>query len=236
MVWGMALPKGFGEFWPDGDFEGWIDSLKSYYLESMPPGQQALFGEGPRGSLGYMGYAVRKFIGEPGSTIAPDKPPLSPIEPHEPPRSFDAEKSYSELGSLIMLSNGILAVDEALKNIIDRLEPGVHQFYPVEIKLPKGKVFPRSYYILVVGRYLESFSAENSKDGSWHERRPGFYYHDASKKGTSGLAFLGTKIGDAHLWRERGFREELTCFSDELQKEIATAGLRIPAHHQMIEV
>jgi hypothetical protein len=26
MVWGMSIPSNFGEFWPDGDFEGLANS------------------------------------------------------------------------------------------------------------------------------------------------------------------------------------------------------------------
>ncbi|GGC25971.1 hypothetical protein GCM10011371_11940 [Novosphingobium marinum] len=236
MVWGMALPKGFGEFWPDGDFEGWTDSLKGHFLESMPASQQAPFGEGPRGALRYMGYAVDKFVKESGTVSASEKPPLSPIEPHEPPRHFDTQKTYDQLGALVMLSDKILATDEAFKAIVERLEPGVHQFFPVEIRMPKNKVFPDPYYIMVIGGYRESFSAEDSAAGSFNERRPGFCYHDTSKKGTAGLAFARSRFAGAHLWRERAFREELTCMSDELVGEIAAAGLRIPAHYQMREV
>lgn len=236
MAWGMALPNGFGVFWPDGDFEGWTDGLKAHFLTRMTPDQQAPFGEGPRGALRYMGHAALKFVNEPGSTPAPDRPPLSPIEPHEVPRSFTAAKTYAELGSLIVLSNRILAVDAALKEVVDQLEPGVHQFFPVEIAMPKGRIFPRPYFVLVIRQYLQAFSAERSRPGSWKERFPGVYSHDPSKQGTNGLAFSRAAIGRAHLWRERGFREHLTCFSAELEQAITAADLRIPAHHQMMEI
>ena len=236
MVWGMALPSSFGEFWVDGDFPGWTDELKCHFLETMSVNQQAPFGEGPRGALRYMGYAVQKFVSEIGTVPTPEKPPLSPVELHELPRHFEAVKTYAQLGSLVMLSNKILATDEAFKASIERIEPGVHQFYPVEIGLPKSRIFPKPFFIMVVGRYLDSFSAEHSSPASWTERRPGYCYHDASKRGTAGLAFAQSAFAGAHLWRERVFREELICLSDELASEVVAAGLRVPKHYQMREV
>ena len=32
MVWGMALPGSFGDFWPGGDYAGWDDELTEYFL------------------------------------------------------------------------------------------------------------------------------------------------------------------------------------------------------------
>jgi len=79
-----------------------------------------------------MGYAVGKFTKELGTVSGAEYPLFSQIEEHEPPRSFNTVKGYKSLGSLIKLNNRILAVDQALRAIIERLEPGVHQFFPIE--------------------------------------------------------------------------------------------------------
>ncbi len=234
------MPSGFGEYWPDGEPEGWGERLKAYYMEQAPEGQKALFdyvedGLGNAAHL-YPGYVSGKFISEVGTKDGPDRPPFTSIKGHEAPRSFKTTKGYNSLGSLIMLTDRMLAVDDALKAIIERLEPGVHQFFPIEIAMPRGKVFPKSYYVLVIGRYCDSFSPERSKEGTWRERGPGRYSHVESKKGVTGLALSKAKFGNAHLWRERGLREWLTCFSDELQAEITSAGLRIPKHYRMMEI
>jgi hypothetical protein len=64
---------------------------------------------------------------------------------------------YKSLGSLIKLNDRILAVDEALKAIIERLESGVHQFFPIEIMMPSDKAPSVRYYVLVIGNYCDSF-------------------------------------------------------------------------------
>lgn len=237
MVWGMIMPTGFGEVWPDGDFVGWNETLQAYYREKMPPEQKALFEFGSgNGASSYAYYVSGKFISPPGETAGPEYPPYSPIEPQEPPKSFTTEKRYSSLGSLIMLNGRILAVDDPLKAIIERLEPDVHQFFPIEIRMPHGTVFPKSYFVIHIGQYHKSFSSENSREGVWRENGEFGYIIEKSKKGVVGLAFAKSVFGNSHLWRERDLRESLTCFSDQLQAEISKAGLRIPKHYRMLEI
>jgi hypothetical protein len=237
MVWGMTLPSTFGEFWPDGEFVGWYDGLKAYFREQMPEEQKALFDDGNgNGETNYMGYAVQKLVSEAGASGGPDYPPFSPIEPQEPPPSFTAEKRYTSLGSLIKLNDRILALDDALKTIIERLEPGMHQFFPIDLLMPRGDFFPKAYHVLFIGQYHDSFSPENSKEGSWRKNGDYGYLFEKSGKGVSGLAFSKSIFGGSHLWRERSLRGGVTCFSDELEAEIGDAGLRIPKHYRMKEV
>jgi hypothetical protein len=257
MVWGMLIPKGFGEFWPDGDFEydpkekdtGWYNRLEQHYREQTPEEQIRLYdyrdpvlGEVNHyvgyGASKYPTYVSGKFKREAGSKDGPDSLPFGRAEAHEAPSTFDTEKTYEKLGSLIALNYGILAVDEILKEIIERLEPGMHQFFPIEIKMPKGTVFPKKYYTLVIGQYCDSFSPGQSDRESYisYPNYPGFYNLEESKKGVSGLALSKIHMAGSHLWRERAFRENLTCFSDELISEISRSELRIPKHYKMKEV
>jgi hypothetical protein len=230
MVWGMRLPDNFGEFWPSGVFEydaekkesGWWDRLQDYYLAQTPEEQLRLFDHGDaHRALNYPYYVTGKFIygigvKEPG----PDKPIFNAAESHEAPLTFDTEKTVSTLGSLVMLNSRILAVDEELKTIIERLEPGVHQFFLIEMRMPKGKVFPKKYYTLTIGQHFDAYSPEKS---------------DESKKHMTGRAFFKDIFSKAHLWRDRRF-PLVNCFSDELMAEISKAGLRLPKYYKMKEV
>lgn len=240
MVWGMALPKEFGAFWPSGDFENghWYDRLTAHHWKLPADEQKALYDyhrddHGASHSYGF--FASKKLTKEPGTTGS-DHPALSPMRLHEAPASFNTEKTLKEFGSLIMLNDGILAVGEGLREVIQRLEPDMHQFFAIDIVMPKGVEFPRRYYTLLIRTYLDSFSPELSKIGSWREHRPGLIFYDDTKKGSSGLALEKAKFGGAHLWRERAFGLDMTCLSDELQATIAESGLKIPRHHRMTEV
>lgn len=246
MVWGMSLPRTFGEFWPDGDFEGtdasgadgWGMRLKAYYQNNMPGEQKALFDDGQgNGPLRYPYFVTQKFINEPGALIPREPRQLSPIEPHEPPRSFYITRGGKRLASLIKLNDRILAVDERLKSIIQRMEPGLHQFFPIAMKLRKELVYPASFHIMVIGQFFDSFLPENSSADAYRPNGESQFIHEENKRAMSGIALSKAAFGDAHIWRERRLSGEwLTCFSDELIGEITGAGLRIPKHYRMIEI
>ena len=250
MVWGMPRPENFGEFWPDGCFEkdpktrddGWYKRLRAYYEEQSPEEQKRLFdyrGD-PRLAVHFYGtFPSYKLTNEPGASDKSGlKPAYGPIEPHEVPQSFDTERSQKALGSLITLSDKIFAVDERLKAVIERLEPGVHEYFPIQIRMPKGAVYPGPYFILRICQYCDAFSREDTWSESVEESEnvPGLLHLNRSKKGITGLAFRKSAFGDAHLWRDRAFGEDLTCFSDALMAEIEQAGLHLPKHHKMKEV
>jgi hypothetical protein len=186
----------------------------------------------------YPTYVSCKFTSEVGTRpdLFRELPPLNSMKPHEQPQSFITAKTYKSLAALIALNFGLLAVDEHLKALIERFEPGMHQFFPIEIRMPRGKVYPVQYYTLVVGQYINGFVPEKSKQGAWRSRALDCYSYDDSKRGISGLAMSKSTFATAHLWRERRSVSPLICFSDELVSAIMDAGLRLPKHYRMMEV
>lgn len=241
MVWGMSIPSSFGDFWPDGQFEGhgnplcdgWSERLFSFYETQPLDMQKSLFEF--RGNMTYPSFVTEKFTHEINSA-RPGEQAYTPIEVHELPMSFNTEKTYSNLASLIALNSGILAVDVNLKEIIERLEPSKHQFFPIDIIMPRGRVYPTQYYIIVFGQYFDSFLPEQSKNDAFRPL-PGsdLYYYDGSKKSITGIAVARSVSSDAQLWRERRLRGALICFSDNLNIEIGCAGLRLPRRYKMME-
>jgi len=215
-------------------------TLKAYYREQSPEAQRELFdyddGQGNAAHY-YAHHVVEKFQSEMGSVYSRDFPPISPIQTHEPPRYFDTEKTYRSLGSLIALNWGLMAVDALMKSIIEKIEPNIHQFLPIEIRMPRNSVYPGPYYVLAIGRYLDSLEPEKCSDGIIRaipdSKR---YSHVELKAGIVGLALSKQDIGSAHLWRERRLSRMPTFFSDTLQAEISNANLRIPKHYKIMEV
>jgi hypothetical protein len=233
MVWALIEPGSFGDFFPDGDFVGRKEQLAAHFSK-MSADFQAMFGGS---SASYKSYVSSKFANEIGTKIG-EKPKLVALEPHEKPSWFETEKRYTSLGSIIETSNQLLAVDEALKTIIERLDPGVHDFWPMQITMPKGEAYPNKYYALVIGQFKDSFSPENSAEGSWTKEKNYDSYSVPidNQQYVSGLALSNSAGGVAHLWRERKLRRPNIWFSDSLQSEIAKAGLRLPKHYRAQEV
>jgi hypothetical protein len=246
MVWGLCLPDGFGDGWPEGSFEsdpkvsdrGWYERLKAHYLEQDQDTQKRLYGgELDEYGLSYPAYVGRKLTNELGSRYNQYSPPYAKIEAHEPPKFFHTRRRYKQLFSLIGMGGTYPTVDEDLKSIIEAIEPGVHKFYPLEIRMPAGKTYPKQYHTLVIGAFLDSFDIEQSKQGSAHSPDPGRYNLNTKKKAMAGVAFRKVDFGGHHLWRERTFRPQMLCFSDELHERIVKAELNMPRKfYQMAEI
>ncbi|MCV0429715.1 MAG: hypothetical protein K5905_30115 [Roseibium sp.] len=235
MVWGLNMPSGFGNYLPDGDFAGYGDRLKKYFVEEMPEEQKAKFGDGAGSKYRY--HVSQKFTEEPGSVLG-DGIPVGQISEHEWPNKFELHKSYAALGSLFQMPNRLLAVETAFKDVVERVEPGIHQFRPLSVTTRIGKVFPKQYYTLVIGQFLDSFDPIASDEGTWEKAKNSDSYlvYINSKKYIAGLAFSRSAIGGAQLWRERKLYSPEIYFSDTLKAELEKAGLRLPQHFQMKEL
>lgn len=258
MVWGMMLPSSFGKFWPSGKLEilrgngaksGWPDRVRLQFNEQTPEVQKKWFDYGdsrPGHAAGnYPFYVSEKLRSERGTRqIPPSKPspPFGPILPHEWPQTFDVTRRYKagELASWIKLSNRLLAVDEKLKDIIEGIEPDLHEFHPLELRYHDERL-PFDFHTLFINQYFDSFSPDDSAPEAFRENgRLGYlpYANMSVEKGAiAGLAFKKSVFGGAHLWKERQLgRMEPICFSDELRSAIVDAGLGVPRHYQMTEV
>lgn len=240
MVWIMSLPSGFGEFWPDGEFEdgdkpqviGWDGRLKDYITALPVDRQKELM---PVGDVTRYGYFVSlKYIREVGTTVAPDLPPITPVMDQEAPRSFNASKSYKQLGDLIMLNDRILAVSEDMRAIIEVLDGGAHQFFPIDIVMPRS-IYPKTFFTFVVTNYRNSYIDIN---GVMPKLAPGERYNFS--KVTKGDAvqshFQKVAFDGAHVWRERLFNEFIIMFSNEFVDCVQNAGLSMPKIYQAKEI
>lgn len=244
MVWGMLHPPGSNGFYLEGDFEGeapvassgWRERLAQHFIDEMSPAQRAIFeDEHGAGAHWYACHAVNKFSlrREFFGTVRDGS--AAAIQSHEIPRYFQATGSCKNLASIAAFSGPVLTVDEPMKSFIEWLEPGVHGFFPIEIRKSRGGFVPDQRYLLVVEQRIDSFSEERSDKASFQKHSDRFW-HSERPVHVRGLAFRKADIAHAHLWHEQRMGSFLLCFSDRLQAEIADAGLRIPKHYRMIEV
>jgi len=128
------------------------------------------------------------------------------------------------------IANKLLIVHQDLKEMIEELEPGILQFWPVEIVMPRDEVYPETYFGMRIGRFIDSFQPEQSDEGSFHKRE--LYYGSDTKKATAGLAMSQSIIGDAQIWREKRLGIPNIFISNALQQKILDAGLQRPKHYQ----
>ena len=236
MAWALKQPDGFGQYWPDGNFgnhlpnggyQTWHEQLRVYARANMTVEQKKQFEiDGNTDTL----HISSKFRSGNDTVVF-----------EECPTSFDTVKTYKELHSMVATESRVLAVNEDLKNLIELFEPGVHQFFPFEINMPKGKVFPKQYYILIIRRHLEGVlpvegTCRNESYTSNGKKKFRFYPLNGNKSGYSQLNVSNAAIGQAHIWRDKRMNNPNVFISDALQKAIKEADLTIFRHYKVKEV
>lgn len=245
MAWGMPLPSQFGIFWPEGDFEGvddhgrcvWGSRLDSQF-NSLSVEEQDRIYTSDQSQHDYAFWVSEKFKREVGSRLTKSAPIFTPVLPHEVPKSFNTVKTYKDLGSLIQLNDRIIAVDKIVKSEIEVFEKCVHEFFPIDLVMPGERIQRKEFFILLIGRHIDSFSPEFSQKGSYtpYSKLNRSFAFGVSKRDIEALAFVRERFAGAHLWRERCFPGLLTCFSDELMRRLNELNVDLPPHWQMREV
>ncbi len=234
MAWGVIDPSDYGDFFPQGDYVGWKEKLKAHWDNAVSTETKDCFikesaREGLLHMLSAFAFVGYKFVSEQGQRKSSGSRHSSSIAQHEWPQEFRTVFPSKSLGSLIMLHGFMVAVDTALKAIIERVEPGAHTFSPIRIGQLGADSTMSTYFVLVIGQFRQSFSPELSSEGAWQEKLGGnFKMAQKTKKAMAGFALSKAAIGSAHLWRERKVYEPKIFLSDMLEAEIAEAGLRSP--------
>ena len=128
---------------------------------------------------------------------------------------------------------GQLNVSERARAVIETVEPGVHQFFPVDYYGRDGKLIETRYWLYICNR-RDSVCADKS---NWVLNPLGYYSspRDALDFGwdipahvdvnaPAKFVFEKAKIGDIHLWREAR-ADGLPLMSETMHRAIVDAGL-----------
>lgn len=229
MTWAMAEPSKFGDFFLDGDYVGWKEALRAAFNEKLSQTDKDQYDvhDVPK----YVFYVSQKFINITQDEI--DHPrAMKPLQEYEQPTKFAIEVENSKrIGSLVKLTARLIAVDSDLKAVIESLEPGVHQFWPIEIVHRDGNAVSGQYFGMRVRQFKDSFMPEFSAPGSFNENGSTYNIFSFTQKNCKGLSFAKSAIESAHLWRERKLKSPELLLSDELRERIQEAGLTIPNVH-----
>jgi hypothetical protein len=209
----------------------------------MPAKEKAAF----QIKVNYVLWVFDKFVREIGILHPGDPAVLTLPQDHEWPRTFRLTRRIRRLGSLFKTTNRVLAVDEAMKDLIEGLEPGLHHFRPVALLQPDSEAFPGRYFILIIGQFRDSFIPVPETEGTlWNRssyldknnvrRFTGAYTFPAlSAERYAQLPLSSAAIAGAHLWRERNLIGPDFFISDTLYAAIKKAKLKIPQHFKVRE-
>ena len=243
MAWAVKFKSEIGQFHPRGDYLELETRLNTYFTQEMSAQERATFGH----KVGYVRWVFEKFDKEIGILHPGDRAVLTPPQDHEWPRTFQAERTIRSLGSMFKTTNSVLAVDEAMKDLIEGREPGVHQFRPITILQPNSETFPGSYFTIIIGQFRDSFIPDPETEGDLWTRLSyldannvrkftGTYLFSAlSAERYARLSLSSAATEGAHLWREHNLRGPDFFISDTLHDAIKKAKLKFPQQFKVRE-
>ena len=151
---------------------------------------------------------------------------------------FETEYSACEFGNVMHSSQGFL-VSQNVVDLIEKLEPGVHQYFPVKIFLKDNVELRIRYYLLNICEVIQAMIYDksevrvdywdpiNSNPRKYNTRMvtATFAIEFGLKAGELGRIYVDReKIKNRSLWAEVGF-DKICCSEEFLQKMNEIGGL-----------
>jgi len=224
VAYGFDTAATFGNFLPDAEMPGYWEYLEQQFKE-----------------MSAKGLATQEFFTDFRSDFSREcLHGTRAIDEVLMPKVVVLAKPYQALGDFITLGMGY-AVTARFRDLIEKLEPGRHQFIPFKITLRSGKDYPVAYFTFRVLSQLDAFDKDKSDPTCW-ERSVRILKITAPKKAHAhGIALSRDVIANHHIWRgfvsaETGISGFNFYVSEALKAAIDAAGLRMPPFYRMAEV
>ena len=139
-----------------------------------------------------------------------------PIKPDYVPTKFAWGGAKNRKLPDAIYGRGMLLVSERIKSIIERIEPGTHQFFPIDVFYKSNKALAAKMYFLNICTRLDSVDQElTTAKMDYSMWRP--------DKGGE-LVFNLDQIGNHHLWHDKHVHNG-RMISDELHDAMIEQGI-----------
>ncbi|MEM8843294.1 MAG: DUF1629 domain-containing protein [Pseudomonadota bacterium] len=145
------------------------------------------------------------------------------LNPEEVPRKLVLSKNPKARGAFVS-TDGIMIVPQPIKDLIEELDPGVHQFFPIEVTRHNGTALDHPCFIMNVHLHQSSIIDAESEVDCWygceesHERMDLPVTQKVVTLDPAGLSGV-------NLWRENRYRHSL-MLSDALDRELRARKLK----------
>jgi hypothetical protein len=224
MVYGFDTDSTFGNFLPDAEMPGYWEYLEQQFKE-----------------MSAKGVATHEFFTQFEEDFSREcLYGTHPIDEVLMPKNFVLAKPYQALGDFITLGMGY-AVTARFRDLIEKLEPGRHQFIPIKITLRSGKDYPVEYFTFRVLSQLDAFDKNKSDPTCWKKSVQILKIAQPKEENARGIALSRNVIADHHIWRgfvsaETGISGFKFYVSDKLKTAIAEAKFKMMPFYQLKEV
>jgi hypothetical protein len=118
-------------------------------------------------------------------------------------------------------------VNSAIKNKIEQIEPGVHQFFPVDVFLPDGSKDEPRWWMKVCNR-VDAVALEQCEDVYEYrpkpEQYPNWMYYRSNWDKRTKIAVHKDRVAGKAMWYD--WRIQKNFFSEELGQYFIDNGIR----------
>lgn len=122
--------------------------------------------------------------------------------PEEMPKVLVAPKPRKSWPDAFTGVNGVHVVSQKVRDIIETLDPGLHQFFPVRLETKRGVEIERPWFIMNVTERRESLVIDKSKVLIHTNTR-------SIQLSLKDVTVDPSKLHGINLWRETGFSDSL---------------------------
>ena len=156
-----------------------------------------------------------------------------PFEPHEVKREFWLDSAHKALADVFPV-NGFWGCSAEFRACVEALEPGVHQFFLIDVKRPNRKpiarldgreVGPGQFFLLNCLQMVDAVLPERSSGPLLKMTEHGFLHFSDER---DDLCVSRAMVAGRHLWRARkqGTYGGYYFVSDALMTGLRTAKLK----------
>ncbi|WP_208347475.1 imm11 family protein [Pseudaestuariivita rosea] len=147
------------------------------------------------------------------------------LQPEEVPSLYKLRKNPTSLPSYFRVQNGLQIVQKPFRDLIQKMDSRLHQFFPIEIRHRNGTPHDTPCYAINVTETRDSIVDDQSSVEKFvtnpnnTDKRIIEYKKD--------ITVDPSKLSDIHLWREARYPGSL-LMSDQLRDALKETGLRMP--------
>jgi hypothetical protein len=128
----------------------------------------------------------------------------------EMPTALRLEREPKNMPDVFFSDGGVTVCSKAMRELIEQLDPGLHQFIPIEIIHKNGQIDNGGYFIFHVHRKLDTIDDSKTKAtmASWtlpdNPKRHGHYLNWGLTK-KEDVAVFKERLSKGNLWREKAY-------------------------------
>ncbi|MEL6999592.1 MAG: DUF1629 domain-containing protein [Pseudomonadota bacterium] len=144
--------------------------------------------------------------------------------PEEMPQLLVADKPRKAWPDIFKTTNGLMVARAPVRDVLERFDPEVHQFFPVSFRTKRGLDIEGPWFTVNVTAKQDSIIVERSRVNI-NQRAPDRLCSFYSSSTTKDVVVDPARQSGLHFWREARFSRSLLG-SDTLVKELKAQKLR----------